>query len=281
MTKPTAAKRGRNPRFPYVPIIQDGSRTSQIRGFAFATRDEALTFAARHIDKIEAHHTAQMERYTARHAASHTTTTPQESPMATAHEFTALLDSITTTALRERVEDSAICNARDTMREIGRDSYGWNDDSEYWIVAINTAKMCIDCARDFYPELFAPMTQAQARALAKLDRSYRARHLGNDEWCVWQDSADHRVEFDSATIARLTTTTTTQQESHTMGTAYWILATRESDGKWHMQFGDYARDIVQFERNDYRSTYAAKNLRVVRCTDSWESIDAAIAALNG
>lgn len=163
--------------------------------------------------------------------------------MATAHEFAALLDTITSTALRERVEDSAICNARDTMREIGRDSFGWDDDSEYWIMAINTAKMCIDCARDFYPELFTTQQESNTMPSHIL---YTARN-----------------------------TTPHHNES-----AYWILATRESDGKWHMAFGDYLRSTVQFERDSYRSDYAAKDLRIVRSTDSQAAIDATFAALN-
>jgi hypothetical protein len=54
MRKPSAAKRGRDPRFPYVPvIIHDGvlsdgrhhHHTEQVRGFAYATREEALAMA--------------------------------------------------------------------------------------------------------------------------------------------------------------------------------------------------------------------------------------------
>lgn len=57
---PSAAKRGRNPRFPYVPIIDHRARqareggfqqTEQIRGLAFATRDEAVTVAGEVIDQ--------------------------------------------------------------------------------------------------------------------------------------------------------------------------------------------------------------------------------------
>jgi hypothetical protein len=166
------------------------------------------------------------------------------------------------------------------------------------------------------------MTKELAQKLAKLNRSYRAKQISDSEWCVWQDSADHRVEFDSATIARFTTaatlrdetatlkdtfadlravhiarnTTTTQQESNTMPShilytarnttphhnesVYWILATRESDGQWHMAFGDYTRSVVQFERDDYRSTYAAKNLRIVRSADSNAAIEHTMRTLN-
>lgn len=57
---PSAAKRGRNPQWPYVPVIafeerryRDGferARTEQIRGLAFATRAEAVERAAQHIE---------------------------------------------------------------------------------------------------------------------------------------------------------------------------------------------------------------------------------------
>lgn len=51
--RPSAAKRGRNPKFPYVPIIDYGeqdtgshvTKTRQILGKAFATRDEAVEYA--------------------------------------------------------------------------------------------------------------------------------------------------------------------------------------------------------------------------------------------
>jgi hypothetical protein len=56
----SAAKRGRNPKFPYVPVIQllpDGgqlggcgsARTIQLRGLAYATREQAIGRAERQI----------------------------------------------------------------------------------------------------------------------------------------------------------------------------------------------------------------------------------------
>jgi hypothetical protein len=50
-----AVKRGRNPKFPYVPIIDYGeqkigvhsTRTEQIIGKAFCTREEAIAYADR------------------------------------------------------------------------------------------------------------------------------------------------------------------------------------------------------------------------------------------
>jgi hypothetical protein len=53
--KASAAKRGRNPKFPYVPIIDYGpqaqgvhrTRTEQIKNRAFETREEAVGYAER------------------------------------------------------------------------------------------------------------------------------------------------------------------------------------------------------------------------------------------
>ncbi len=53
----SAAKRGRNPKFPYVPIVKfnDGGpsgigHTSQVLAKAFVTRDEAIAHAQKVID---------------------------------------------------------------------------------------------------------------------------------------------------------------------------------------------------------------------------------------
>ena len=54
--RPGAAKRGRNPRLPYVPLIrwtdETGTRRSvnPERGKAFGTREEALDFAAKELE---------------------------------------------------------------------------------------------------------------------------------------------------------------------------------------------------------------------------------------
>jgi hypothetical protein len=55
---PTAVKRGRNPAFPFVPVVDHGeqwqgvhrTRTEQILGKAFATRPEAVEYATRIIE---------------------------------------------------------------------------------------------------------------------------------------------------------------------------------------------------------------------------------------
>ena len=49
---PSARKAGRNPRFPYVPVVKVSPlrpTTRQIKGYAYATRNEALAHAERHI----------------------------------------------------------------------------------------------------------------------------------------------------------------------------------------------------------------------------------------
>lgn len=52
---PTAAKRGRNPRWPYVPVLTlAGGRTQQLRGLAYATREEAVGRAEREIAAMRA-----------------------------------------------------------------------------------------------------------------------------------------------------------------------------------------------------------------------------------
>ena len=48
--KPTAAKRGRNPAFPYVPVIQYATRTHQVPALALKTREEAVEAAAAAIE---------------------------------------------------------------------------------------------------------------------------------------------------------------------------------------------------------------------------------------
>lgn len=47
--KPTAEKRGRSSDLPYVPVIDHGDRTEQIKGFAFPDRAAAIEHAAKTI----------------------------------------------------------------------------------------------------------------------------------------------------------------------------------------------------------------------------------------
>ncbi len=54
--KASAVKRGRNPRFPYVAVVVcAGGRTHNTNArTAFATRDEAVAYAAKWIEASEA-----------------------------------------------------------------------------------------------------------------------------------------------------------------------------------------------------------------------------------
>jgi hypothetical protein len=65
-----------------------------------------------------------------------------------------------------------------------------------------------------------------------------------------------------------------------MATTYYTLAVRE-DGVWGAQFGDYDREVVAYEKSDYRDHgYSARDLKIIRTGDSWDEIDACIAAMN-
>lgn len=66
----TAAKRGRNPKFPYVPIINHDpagtawkARTEQIRNRAYADRQDAIDCAQRVIDNRRACHIRDLNEY--------------------------------------------------------------------------------------------------------------------------------------------------------------------------------------------------------------------------
>jgi hypothetical protein len=72
--KPSAAKRGRRKEWPYVPVIdtsreQNGFRhtsTQQIKGRAYATREEAIACAARVIEHRRQHLATQLREQGAR-----------------------------------------------------------------------------------------------------------------------------------------------------------------------------------------------------------------------
>jgi hypothetical protein len=63
---------------------------------------------------------------------------------------------------------------------------------------------------------------------------------------------------------------------------YYTLLQRE-DGKWAPQFGDYDRETVESERDDYRDhDIKAKDLKIVTTQGhSWASIQVVVAKLNG
>ncbi len=52
--RPTARKRGRDPRWPYVPVIDHGTYTTQIRALAYTTRAEAIAVGERYIEALRA-----------------------------------------------------------------------------------------------------------------------------------------------------------------------------------------------------------------------------------
>ena len=60
----SSAKRGRNPRFPYVPVIRYTGRSNvkshQVRGKAFATAEEATACAERSIAAMRRRHAERL-----------------------------------------------------------------------------------------------------------------------------------------------------------------------------------------------------------------------------
>ena len=69
--KPNAAKRGRNPAFPYVPVVvrADGTTHYTNTKNAYATRAEAVACAQAWIDHAETVWAASAAAREARHAA--------------------------------------------------------------------------------------------------------------------------------------------------------------------------------------------------------------------
>jgi hypothetical protein len=66
--KANAVKRGRNPQFPYVPVVvrADGSTHYTNARNAYATRAEAIAFAQAWIDAAAEHAAKQAAAYAAR-----------------------------------------------------------------------------------------------------------------------------------------------------------------------------------------------------------------------
>ena len=65
----SAIKRGRNPRFPYVPVVvaESGRTHNTNSSNAYATRAEAVAHAQRWIDEHHALSARQAAAYAARH----------------------------------------------------------------------------------------------------------------------------------------------------------------------------------------------------------------------
>jgi hypothetical protein len=73
-----------------------------------------------------------------------------------------------------------------------------------------------------------------------------------------------------------------------MARRYFTLAVRwhwEEAGvlhsRWSPEFGDYDREVVESERDDYRSRdFKARDLKIISTGDKQSDIDAAIMKLN-
>lgn len=49
---------------------------------------------------------------------------------------------------------------------------------------------------------------------------------------------------------------------------YYTLFTKEDDGKWYPQFGDYVRNVVIDEIASYRGDYKRKDIKIVKHYDN-------------
>lgn len=67
-------------------------------------------------------------------------------------------------------------------------------------------------------------------------------------------------------------------------TTYFSLLSREgAESPWAIEFGDYDRECVEFEREEMHEGYKGypkKDLKIIKTGDSWDSIQSAVAALN-
>lgn len=67
-----------------------------------------------------------------------------------------------------------------------------------------------------------------------------------------------------------------------MSRRYYTLAVRQGGPRWSPEFGDYDRELVEAEREDYRDhDVKARDLRILTTTPGQKAIVAAIAKLNG
>lgn len=64
--------------------------------------------------------------------------------------------------------------------------------------------------------------------------------------------------------------------------AYYTLLSRNDDNQWVIEFGDYSKENVQSELNDYRDQgYKKKNLKIISTGTTQNAINEAVAKLNG
>ena len=72
-----------------------------------------------------------------------------------------------------------------------------------------------------------------------------------------------------------------------MSRIYYTLAVRDypaagvTNRKWAAEFGDYDRETVEYEREEFRRNYPANCLRIIRTDGAQAAINTAIAKLNG
>ncbi|MNZ81401.1 hypothetical protein D3C78_1000650 [compost metagenome] len=64
--------------------------------------------------------------------------------------------------------------------------------------------------------------------------------------------------------------------------AYYSLLSREDDASpWTIEFGDYDKECVESEKEEYRDKgVKATNLKIIRTDDSQAAINAKVAQLN-
>lgn len=61
---------------------------------------------------------------------------------------------------------------------------------------------------------------------------------------------------------------------------YSLLTAHDDDGVWHVQFGDYDRDVVKNELEDEWKGVPKVKTKIICTGDSQAEIDAAVAKLN-
>lgn len=71
-----------------------------------------------------------------------------------------------------------------------------------------------------------------------------------------------------------------------MARTYYTLITRDWDneagemGPWSPQFGDYDRETVQDEREEYLNEYSSRDVKIIMSKDDQASINARVAKEN-
>lgn len=64
-------------------------------------------------------------------------------------------------------------------------------------------------------------------------------------------------------------------------TYYTLVTLDDNDGYWKPQFGDYNRETVEYERDDYKDNgYSSRELKIIRTGDKQADINEAVTKLN-